>query len=89
MTRDEIVAMAREAGLQVAADYDYRGSFEKLTFPEREEFLKLLHFATLIEQRAFAAEREACARVAEDVGNRDCRTHAWDAAAAIRARDER
>lgn len=65
MTREEIIRLAREAGLQVAADYDYRGSFEKLTFPEREEFLKLLHFANLIEQRAAAAEREACAKVCD------------------------
>ncbi len=87
MTREEIVAMAREAGLQVAADYDYRGSFEKLTFPEREEFLKLLHFAALVA----ACEREACARVCEN----DVRTWSYpggitreECAAAIRARGE-
>ena len=33
-----------------------------------------------------AAEREACAKLCEDVGNRDSDTHAYDAAAAIRAR---
>lgn len=37
-------------------------------------------------ERAVKAEREACAKVCEDVGNRDANTHAWDAAAAIRAR---
>ena len=31
-------------------------------------------------------EREECVKVCEDVGNRDANTHAWDAAAAIRAR---
>lgn len=37
-------------------------------------------------ERAVKVEREACAKVCEDVGNRDANTHAWDAAAAIRAR---
>lgn len=37
---------------------------------------------------AVAAEREACAKVCEEVGNRDVDTHAWDAAAAIRKRGE-
>ena len=32
------------------------------------------------------AEREACAKLCDEVGNRDANTHAWDAAAAIRAR---
>jgi hypothetical protein len=35
-----------------------------------------------------AEEREACAKVCEEVGNRDADTHAWDAADAIRARGE-
>ena len=38
---------------------------------------------------AVAAEREACAKLCEEVGNRDANTHAWDAAAAIRARGEK
>ena len=33
-----------------------------------------------------AAEREACAKLCDEVGNQDANTHAWDAAAAIRAR---
>ena len=33
-------------------------------------------------------EREACAKVCEEVGNRDRDSHAWDAAAAIRARGQ-
>jgi hypothetical protein len=35
---------------------------------------------------AIAAEREACAKLCDEVGNQDANTHAWDAAAAIRAR---
>ena len=34
------------------------------------------------------AEREECARVCDEVGGRDSDSHAWDAAAAIRARGE-
>lgn len=37
---------------------------------------------------AVAAEREACAKVCDEVGNRDRDSHAWDAAAAIRARGQ-
>ena len=37
---------------------------------------------------AVKAEREACAKVCEEVGNRDAITNAWDAAAAIRARGQ-
>ena len=33
-----------------------------------------------------AAEREECAKVCDEVGNQDSDNHAWDAAAAIRAR---
>ncbi len=40
-------------------------------------------FAALVA----AAEREACVKVCVEVGNRDSDNHAWDAAAAIRARD--
>lgn len=35
---------------------------------------------------AMLAEREACARVCDEIGGRDSGSHAWDAAAAIRAR---
>jgi hypothetical protein len=42
------------------------------------------HFAELVA----AAEREACAKVCDEVGNRDSDNHAWDAAAAIRARGQ-
>jgi hypothetical protein len=34
------------------------------------------------------AEREACAKVCDEIGGRDSDSHAWDAAAAIRARGE-
>jgi hypothetical protein len=36
--------------------------------------------------RVAAAEREACAKVCDEIGGRDSDSHAWDAAAAIRAR---
>ena len=41
-------------------------------------------FAALVA----AAEREACAKVCDEVAGRDSDTHAWDAAAAIRARGQ-
>lgn len=45
-------------------------------------------FAQHISALVAAAEREACAKVCEEVGNRDAITNAWDAAAAIRSRGE-
>ena len=72
MTREQIVAMAREAELHCHV---------KLT--EHSLFIEdLEYFANLVA----AAEREACARLCDEVGGRDSDTHAWDAAAAIRAR---
>ena len=76
MTRDDIIRMAREAGIDAEKDTlcRYEGWVEPLT-----------RFAELVA----AAEREACAKVCDEVGNRDTDTHAWDAAAAIRARGEK
>ena len=76
MTRDDIIRMAREAGIDAEKDTlcRYEGWVEPLT-----------RFAELVAD----AEREACAKVCDEVGNRDTDTHAWDAAAAIRARGEK
>ena len=54
MTQDEIVKMAREAGLVRTGD--------KWVEPERWGATELVHFAALVA----AAEREACAKVAEE-----------------------
>lgn len=59
MTRDEIIRMAREAGLEnygptPSAPYSY-GIFADC----------MERFAALIEQRAAAAEREACAQIVD------------------------
>ena len=70
MNREDIIRMAREAGLTGLKEADVLGNFER--------------FAALVA----AAEREACAKVCEEVGNRDAITNAWDAAAAIRSRGE-
>jgi hypothetical protein len=53
---------------------------------EVEAELHRLKNALELANRALEAEREACAKVCDEVGNRDANTHAWDAAAAIRAR---
>jgi hypothetical protein len=51
-------------------------------FPNTPPPQELERFAALVA----AAEREACAKVCDEMGNSDTNTHAWDAAAAIRAR---
>ena len=69
MNREDIIRMAREAGL---------GGFLEPNWDLREE---LAHFAALVA----AAEREACAKVCEDEGERI--DASWmSCAAAIRAR---
>ena len=40
-------------------------------------------------EAAVLSEREACARLADEIGGRDEGCHAWDVLAAIRARGEK
>jgi len=72
MTRDDIIRMARESGL--LDNGILRGA--------TDDSVRIERFAALVA----AAEREACAKVCDEVGGRDSDTHAWDAAVAIRAR---
>jgi hypothetical protein len=72
MTREDIIRMAREAGWQYADGDD--------------GYNALWRFAALVAEAEREAEREACAKVCDEIGGRDSNSHAWDAAAAIRAR---
>ena len=74
MTRDDIIRMAREARL--AEPYHPMNPWGA-----SQEALE--RFAALVA----AHEREACAKVCDQVGDRDRDSHAYDAAAAIRARN--
>lgn len=56
MTRDEVIAMAREAGMNLTP-----AQFSGVLEDEVDEF-KLEHFAALVA----AAEREACARLVSE-----------------------
>ena len=96
MTRDDIIRMAREAGIDAETDTlcRYEGWVEPLerfatlvAAAERNRLWTQAHW-TEYERSIVAAEREACARLCDEVGGRDSDTHAWDAAAAIRARGE-
>ena len=73
MTRDDIIRMAQEAGFYIDPDWIEHG------LPGFENFANLVA----------AAEREACAKVCENME----RNGAWitkvEAAAAIRARGEK
>jgi hypothetical protein len=70
MNRDNIISMAREAGIKNDCDGIWC------------EADQLERFAALVA----AAEREACAKIADEVGDDDEDWHAWIAADAIRAR---
>lgn len=83
MTRDEIISMAREAGLSIRGHYDETGSTPS----------ELERFAALVA----AAEREACAKIAARAvpqyerfdDQRGAGNKAREIAAAIRARGEK
>ena len=77
MTQDEIVKMAREAGLVRTGD--------KWVEPARWGVTELVHFANLVAAAARAEENEACAKVCEAA---DKSTHPADLADAIRARGQ-
>ena len=82
MNRDDIIRMAREAGLHLATDVnwmpiislEYAEKFAALVVKpwadqlevERKRFQELNDVAALGMQHARAAEREACAKVCED-----------------------
>lgn len=83
MTQDEIVKMAREAGLVRTGD--------KWVEPARWGVTELVHFANLVAAAARAEENEACAKVCEILGAEDDSfyaefSRAKDCAEAIRAR---
>jgi hypothetical protein len=71
MTQDEIIEMARQAGFH---EHDF--PFKKFKFEA---------FAKLVEAKATAKEREACAKVCEED---DSVLNFGQCAAAIRARGE-
>ena len=83
MTQDEIVKMAREAGLVRTGD--------KWVEPARWGVTELVHFAALINAAARAEENEACAKVCDVLAVHP--EYASDitkvAAQAIRARGEK
>ena len=64
MTQDEVLNLAREAGLIHILDehaHEYgSGTFENTPYPELEAF------ANLVAAKAEAKEREACAKVCDE-----------------------
>ena len=78
---NDIIRMAREAGFVV--DEKAEQHQPNCIFHTHHMVDELLErFAALVA----AAEREACARIADEVGDDDEDCHAWTAADAIRAR---
>ena len=73
MTREDIIRMAREAGAM----------FEHMSWVERDLAPVFQRFAALVA----AAEREACAKVCEDVARNADNPTALACAQAIRSRN--
>lgn len=85
---NDIIRMAREAGFTDASFCRWSAYTDDLerfanlvAAAEREKCYELIEIL-------IAAEREACAKVADEVGDDDEDCHAWTAADAIRARGE-
>ena len=79
MTKEEIIAMAREAGLAKYGNGLQEGSYPFIESIER--------FAALVAAAASASEREACAKVCETLlGATATDFYGKPYAAAIRAR---
>lgn len=78
---NDIIRMAREAGLGTALCHNSVEG-ERVWIEGADWHDELERFANLVA----AAEREACAKVADEVGDDDEDCHAWTAADAIRAR---
>lgn len=75
--RDDMIRMARETGLAPACD----------CLGLRESDVEALEkFTAMVEARAAAAEREACAQVVESSPSYDWHRFACETAYAIRAR---
>jgi len=73
MNRDDIIRMAREAGLHIATDVNWMP-------------IVGLEYAEKLAALVAAAEREACAKLVEADPSYDWHRFACEAAAAIRAR---
>ena len=90
MSNDEIISMAREAGFTIRSNkiYDFNGSGYQMNTP-------LNRFAQLVSARAAAIEREACAKVCDDLhhkwhwGEDNPESGPHDCASAIRARGDK
>jgi hypothetical protein len=80
VNREDIIRMAMEAGICT-------GNSILLPAPDGQ-VEALERFAALAAEWGAKQEREACAKVCEEVGNRDAITNAWDAVDAIRSRGE-
>jgi hypothetical protein len=96
VNRDDIIRMAREAGLHSAVLlHIYEGKEGALTDSEQDELRRLIRFAALAYEAGAAAEREACANLCDAIGERNEADHDscwsygnWECANAIRARGE-
>jgi hypothetical protein len=85
MTKEDIIRMAREAGLHSAVLlHIYEGKEAALTDSEQDELRRIERFAALVA----ASDREACAKVCAD----GIKAHHYpmlsEVAAAIRARGQ-
>ena len=77
MTREDIIRIADEQRWKTATTILVIGTIDELQ-------------ARIAElEAAVLAEREACAKLADEIGGRDEFNHAWDVMDAIRARGEK
>ena len=66
ITKDEIIDMARQAGI-IAIHTEGDGHWH-------QQFIALESFAKLVDAKATAREREACAKVCDELSKK----HSWE-----------
>lgn len=71
MTQDEIIEMAREAGFNLDGT-------PNMLYIVRGNYAQLEAFAKLVAAKAIASEREACAKVCEDLMLRENPYERWE-----------
>ena len=93
MTKDDVIALARKAGMR-KYQHNLASNPVQIRISFDGDEAALLRFAAMLEQCAAAAEREACAKIAEftDLHEGDCLKNSdprKTCASAIRARSNK
>ncbi len=88
MNKEDIIRMAREAGIGPVYGYESIERFAALVAAAEQQKMmeRIRHIIVQSEERGAAAEREECAKVCEEI--KGVKLQGYEFAAAIRARGQ-